>query len=262
MQRLVLIKTAYQLLKTDVFKFFKYTFVDAVVNMLIFIACTVVIANYVWPSVGMSQSFGVFMGIGSIVSCMFWDCWGISVQFIADLEGNNTTQYYISLPIPAPLFFFKQIVFYALRALVQALCVLPLLKIILWYQLDLSQVQIIPLAIVLLTTSFFCASLSLFVTSRVHNMHSIDNISIRFLFPMWFFGGSQFSWYTLSNISPLIGYASLINPLLYAMEAMHVVFLGAAGYLPFWTSIGVLWLFNIVLGIYGARKLMARLDCV
>jgi len=257
-----IIKTIYQLLKTDLFKFFRYTFVDDLINKAIWISCTLLIANYIWPNIGMSTSFGTFMGIGAIVSCMFWDCWGTSVQFVADLEGNNITQYYLSLPLPAPWFFLKQAIFYAIRALIPALCIMPLLKLILWKSLDLSLIQWVPFAITLITTSFFCGALGLFITSRVKDMHSIDNISIRFLFPMFFFGGSQFSWHMLVNISPIMAYLSLINPLLYAMEAMHVVFLGQAHYLPFWASIGMLWLFNIVIGVYGAYNLIKRLDCV
>ncbi len=262
MQHKLIIKTIYQLLKTDIFKFFKHSFIDDVFNKAIWISCTLVIANYIWPNIGMSESFGSFMAIGAIVSCIYWDCWGVSVQFIADLEGNNTTQYYLSLPIPAPWFFVKQTIFYAIRALIPALCILPLIKLELWNKLDVSQVHLVPFIVVMITASFFGAALSLFITSRVRDMNSIDNISIRFLFPIWFFGGSQFSWYTLLKISPVIARISLINPLLYAMESMHVVFLGQVGYLPFWTSICVLWLFNIIIGTYGARSLMKRLDCV
>lgn len=257
-----IIKTIYQLLKTDLFKFFRHSFADDIVNKSIWIGCTLIIATYIWPHIGMAESFGSFMGIGAIVSCMFWDCWGTSVQFVADLEGNNTTQYYLSLPIPAPWFFLKQAIFYAIRALIPAICILPLLKLILWNSLDISHIHLLPFMIVMITVSFFCGALGLFITSRVKDMNSIENIATRFLFPMWFFGGSQFSWYTLLKISPAIAYISFLNPLLYAMEAMHVVFLGQADYLPFWASIGMLWLFNIVIGIYGARSLMKRLDCV
>ncbi len=262
MQSKILLKTMYQLLKTDIFKFVRYSFVDDVINKMTWVFCSVVIATYVWPQIGMSASFGLFMGIGSIISSIFWDCWGVSVQFIADLEGNNTTQYYLSLPIPARWFFLKQAIFYAVRALIPALCVIPLLKIIFWKTLVFSHIALIPFVILMISASFFGAALSLFITSRVKDMHSIDNISIRFLFPLWFFGGSQFSWYTMLKISPVLAYISLCNPLLYAMEAVRVVFLGQAGYLPFWTSIGVLWLFNIAIGAYGARRLMKRLDCV
>ena len=252
----------YQLLKTDLFKFFRYSFFDDIVNKATWITCSLLIASYIWPHIGMSESFGTFIGIGSIVSCIFWDCWGVSVQFIADLDGNNTTQYYLSLPIAAPLFFLKQAVFYAIRALIPALCVMPLIKVVLWNRLDFSQVHFIPFMAIMITASFFGAALGLFITSRVKDMNSIDNISIRFLFPIWFFGGSQFSWHTLLKMSPTIAKISLINPLLYAMEAIRVVFLGQANYLPFWASIGALWAFNIAIGSYGAYSLIKRLDCV
>jgi len=255
-------KTAYQLLKTDIFKFVRYSLFNNVINKMVWVVCSVLVALYIWPSMGMSANFCVFLGVGAIVSCIFWDCWDVSVQFIADLDGNNITQYYLSLPIPAPWFFVKQAIFYAIRALIPALCILPLIKLILWNKLNLIQVHWLLFAVVMFSTCFFGATLSLFITSRVKDMNSIDNISMRFLFPIWFFGGGQFSWYTLYGIAPVIAKISLINPLLYAMESMHVVFLGQQGYLPFWPSIGVLWVFNIAIGAYGAWSLMRRLDCV
>lgn len=256
------IKTMFQLLKVDLFKFFRFTFIDDIINKTFFVVCTVLIANYIWPHIGMAKTFGVFFATGTIVSCIFWDCWGVSVQFVADIEGNNVTQYYLSLPLLKQWFFLKQIIFYAIRSLLPALYIVLLIKIILWSSLDLSQIRIIPFMGAMISSSFFGAALSIFMTSMVQNMKSIDNISIRFLFPIWFFGGSQFTWHTLLNIAPAIAYASLLNPLLYAMESMRVVFLGQTGYLPFWTSIAILWIFNIAIGMYGSYRLIKRLDCV
>jgi hypothetical protein len=255
-------KTFYQLIKTDLYKFFRYTFIDDIINKTMFVVCTTLIVHYVWPHIGMAETFGVFFATGSIISCIFWDCWGVSVQFIADIEGNNTTQYYLSLPLLKELFFLKQLIFYALRSLIPALYLVILIKIVLWTSLDLSHIHIIQFSAAMISASFFGATLSVFMTSMVQDMKSIDNISIRFLFPLWFFGGSQFAWHTLHSINPIIAYVSLGNPLLYAMESMRVVFFGQAGYLPFWPSIGTLWLFNIAIGVYGSQRLMKRLDCV
>jgi ABC-2 type transport system permease protein len=256
------IKTMYQLLKADLFKFFRYTFLSDIINKTFYVVCTVLIATYIWPHLGMMNAFGVFFATGTIVSCIFWDCWGISVQFISDIEGTNVTQYYLSLPILKQWFFVKQMIYYAIRSLIPALYIVLLIKIVLWNVLDFSQVKMIPFMVAMISASFFGAGLSIFMTSMVKSMKSIDNISIRFLFPIWFFGGSQFTWQTLKSINTVIAYASLGNPLLYAMESIRVVFLGQAGYLPFWPSIGILWLFNIAIGTYGSYRLIKRLDCV
>lgn len=256
------IKTSLSLLKIDLYKYYKKTFRDDLINKVTWIVCVLAIATYIWPSVGMSESFGVFMALGSLVSCCFWDSWGLSAQFVADMEGERVINYYSTLPLPAWLFFAKQIVFYAVRSMVPALIMVPLSKLILWDKLDLTSLYLGKFLIIFVLTSIFCATLSLCMTSLVRDMSSIDNISIRFLFPMWFFGGSQFSWYTFYGVSPLFAYINLLNPLVYAMEGMRVAFLGQSGYLPFWVCVGMLVLYSFMLGFIGIKRLIRRLDCV
>lgn len=252
----------WQILKVDLLKFVKYSLFDDIINKLCWVTCSLVIATYVWPQIGMSTQFGSFMAIGTIVACMFWDCWGLSMQFVADLEGNRVIEYYLSLPVTATGYFTKQIVCFAIRSAISAVIVIPFMKIMLWNSIDFSKIAIIQFLIVFVAASFFCASLALMITSMVKDMHSTDNISIRFLFPMYFFGGSQFSWHTLHAVAPGLSYAALINPLMYAMEAMHVAFLGQADYLPFWASIFMLLLFTVAFSWIGTRRLIKRLDCV
>ena len=210
----------------------------------------------------MTQGFGVFMALGTLVSCSFWDSWGVSAQFVSDIEGSREIDYYLTLPISSRLYFIKQIAFYTLRSMVPAALMVPLSKLILGYRLDFAQFTMGKFLIIFVMTNIFCATLSLLMTSLVRDMNSIDNVSIRFLFPMWFFGGSQFSWATFYAVSPYFAYFSLCNPLVYAMEAMHVAFLGQPGYLPFWSCIMMLVLFSFVFGSIGSRRLIRHLDCV
>lgn len=256
------LNTSLSILKVDLYKYYKKSFIDDLINKVTWLVCVLVIATYIWPSVGMNESFGVFMALGGIVSCCFWDSWGLSAQFVADLEGNQVINYYSTLPLPARLFFAKQVVFYAVRSMATALLMVPLSKLILLGKLDLSNFLIGKFLIIFVLTSIFCATLSLLMTSLVYDMSSIDNISIRFLFPMWFFGGSQFSWQTLYGVAPLVGYANLLNPLIYAMEGMRVAFLGQMGFLSFWFCAVMLIIFSMVFWAIGTYRLIKRLDCV
>ena len=256
------LSTFLYMLKTDLFKYYKKSLINDVINKTTWISCVLIISTYIWPKVGMSEGFGVFMALGSLVSCSFWDSWGVSAQFVSDLEGSREIDYYLTLPISSRLFFIKQIVFYTLRSMVPTALMLPLSKLILGHRLDFGQLNIGQFVAIFVMTNIFCATLSLLMTSLVKNMSSIDNVSIRFLFPMWFFGGSQFSWMTFYAVSPYFAYFNLCNPLLYAMEAMHVAFLGQSGYLPFEPCIMMLVLFSLVFGYMGMCRLMRHLDCV
>ena len=249
-------------LKTDLFKYYKKTFKDHLANSAIWVTCSLIISSYVWPKVGMTEEFGVFMALGFLVSSAFWDAWGVTAQFVSDLEGDRIIDYYLVLPLSSRLFFIKQMVFYMLRTMGVSLLMLPVSKLVLGGKMSFAHFSIGKFIIIFIVTNIFCATLSLLMTSLVKDMSSIDNVSMRFLFPMWFFGGSQFSWMTFHSVAPYFAYLNLCNPLLYAMEAMRVAFLGQAGYLPFWPSILMLLVFSAACGYIGTRRLVRRLDCI
>jgi len=262
MQTFSILRSLALALKTDLIKYFKYTLLDKIINKLIWASSMLIISTYILPQLGIQSSYGAFIAAGIIVSVAFWDAWGVSVQFVSDLDNNKIIQYYATLPYPASLFFVKQILFYTIRSMIPALVILPTAKLILLDHLDLSHLNILYFISIFIVANVFCATLSLLMTSLVNSMNSIDNISIRFLFPMWFFGGSQFSWQTFHAVSPIFSYISLCNPLLYAMEATRASVLGTEGYLPFWSCIVVLTVFSMLFAYIGSRRLMQRLDCI
>lgn len=251
----------FQILKTDLIKYYKKTALDDLLNFAIWVVCVLTIAAYVFPQMGMTHSYAAFMAISTVVSISFWAAWGVTAQFVSDLEANRVVQYYLTLPISAKLFFAKQVLFYMLRSMVTSLMMIPLSKLVLMDAFDMSHVSIAKFVIAFSASSLFCATLSLLMTSLVKGMYAIDNVSMRFLFPLWFFGGSQFAWYTLHAVSPVLAYISLGNPLLYAMEATRAAFFGQAGCLPFWPCIGMLILFSLLFGYVGTRRLIKGLDC-
>jgi len=108
----------------------------------------------------------------------------------------------------------------------------------------------------------FVGAFSMFIVSIIKDMNHTNQIGVRFMFPLWFLGGSQFSWLTLHKFVPKVSYVALANPLIYAHEASRVAILGQKGYIPFWTCIGMLLLFTFLFGWLGIRKMKKRLDYV
>lgn len=262
MYNYTMIKTAVTVLKTDLYKYWQKSFIDDVINKSIWTGSIVFISAYILPTVGLTASYGAFMAISAIVSSSFWDAWGVTAQFVSDLESNQVVLYYVTLPYKATLFFVKQIIFYALRAMGPSLLMIPIGKLILLDKLDLASIHVGKFIAGFLVMNIFCATLSLLMTSLVPGMYAIDSVATRFLFPMWFFGGSQFSWHTLHTVSSTMSYITLANPFLYANEIMRGAAMGPEGYLPFWACISALLLFSVVFGWLGTRRLLRQLDCV
>jgi hypothetical protein len=257
-----MVTSLWAVLNVDLYKYYRKTFLDDVINTAIWVCSSVLISAYVLPKMGMTVSYGAFIAISAIVSSSFWASWGITAQFVSDLEGNRVIIYYLTLPYKAWLFFVKQIIFYVIRSMGTSLVMIPMGKLVLQDRLDLSSIHLGKFIIAFLLMNLFCATLSLLMTSLVPGMYAIDNVSLRFLFPLWFFGGSQYSWHTLHITSELLSYVALANPLLYANEIMRVVFMGQSGHLPFWICGVMLLLFSMVFGFVGTKRLMRQLDCV
>ncbi len=103
---------------------------------------------------------------------------------------------------------------------------------------------------------------ALMVGSFVKNMSTIGSVWMRFIYPIWFLGGFQFSWTVLFKTSPKLAYLNLINPMTYIMEAIRGAILGQEGYLPFWPCTSMVILFAFACAWYGIVRLKKRLDFV
>ena len=79
---------------------------------------------------------------------------------------------------------------------------------------------------------------------------------------MWMLGGFQFSWATLYGLNEWAGYASLLNPLMYASEGYRSVILDPAQSLPFVACIGMLVFFHFLFTYMAIKRLKKQLDFV
>lgn len=251
----------WELIKTDL-SIYKQGMLDAFINATIWFTCVVVTFSYVFPMTGMADDFGVFIAVGAIVTCSFWDIWTTTTAFVSDIEGNQTINYFLTLPIPNEFILIKQIIGYAIKAGIPTLIVLPLGKLYLWKQMDLSNFSMLKFALFYVLMNIFTGAFSLFITSNIKSLRHMAKVNMRFLFPLWFFGGANYSWQMLHKLSPKLSYLCLFNPLIYAMEGVRVTVLGQTGYLPYWVCVLALAGFTILFGWLGIAKLRKRLDFV
>ncbi|MFH1643868.1 MAG: hypothetical protein ABIA74_01710, partial [bacterium] len=140
--------------------------------------------------------------------------------------------------------------------------ILPLSKLLMWNQIDLMQVNWPKLFLIYIVMSFFIGFFSLFVVSFIKGMKNIGIVTMRILFPLWFLGGSQFSWKFLYSVFPNVAYLTFLNPMIYGMEGVHAATLNANDYLSFWICVGMLILFSFIFAMFGIKRLKKRLDFI
>ena len=244
------------------FKVFKEEFWGKFIDTSLLLFTTITVFGYFLPSYGLREDYGSFLLVGVIAGFGFFEVIGKVSMMIADLEGDQTILYTLSLPIPAWLVFSYFAVSWAILSSTMSLLTFPLGKLVLWNQLSFGNLNIIQLACIFIMSNLFFGFFALWLVAILKKMSNLAHLFIRVINPMYSFGGWWYSWIAVYGISPILGYLHLINPLLYVMEGMRAAVLGQEGYLPFWASFFALSGFTLFLAWDAIRRLKKRLDCV
>lgn len=237
-------------------------FLGKLLNRIIWVGSYVIIMSHIMPSFGLSTSYGPFILAGLIASIGLLESFSSTAAIVADLNGDRTITYYLTLPIPASLVFIRMLCFYALEFAMLGMIILPIGSLLLKEPLSFGAISWGKFAIIFTIINLFHGSFILWAASITKNMATISNIMSRLIHPFWFFGGFQFSWHVLHKIWPKLAYLMLLNPVTYTMEGLRAAILGQQDYLPFWGSVVMLTCFTVLLTWNGIVRMKKRLDFV
>jgi ABC-2 type transport system permease protein len=254
------IETFFALMRRDMAVFLP-TWKDRFINAIIWCVLTLLIFEYIMPQAGLMH-YGVFMSIGTAATSGFFEVTDNVSRFIADLEGERSISYYLTLPLPQWAVFVRLALSNALQALCVSSLFLPITKLFLQDRFSLASMSYGKFILVFILAHLFYGFFSLFIAVQVKSLYTMNNVWMRIIYPLWWLGGFQFSWSVLYKTNPYIAYVNLLNPLVWILEGVRGSILGQAGYLPFWTCIAVIVVYTIVVGFIGVRLLLRRLDCV
>ncbi|MBA3954934.1 hypothetical protein H0X48_06455 [Candidatus Dependentiae bacterium] len=248
------------LLKADI-SVFKKEYVGKVIDTGIWVIINIVITSYILPSLGIPSSFGLLLVAGLVASAGLMEVYPNTMSLAADLKGDQTITYSLTLPLPSWLVPIKIATYFALTAASIGIWVLPLAKLLLFNQLSLAAVSWSKLALIFLLSNMFSGVFALFLGTMIKDI-ATDHTWMRFVFPLWFLGGFQFTWQALYAFSPVLAYLDLLNPFLWIMEGTRISILGQEGNLPFGLCILALVLFIFIIGYMGISRLRKKLDFV
>jgi len=249
------------LLKIDL-KLFVEIIWNKIIDLFIWVTCMILIMGYVMPLLGLANGYGVFQLAGLVASAGLFEVEPSVMSLVSDFEGDRLISYQLILPVTSLLIFIKIITNYALSAIILGLCVVPMGKLVLWNQFDLTQINIIQFALMLIMSGIFYGIFILWISSLCKNVSKVGNVWMRFIFPLWFLGGFQFSWNVLYKLVPKLAYVDLLNPMTYIMEGMRAALLGQTGYISVWFCIAALSIFIMIFSWIAIIRLKKRLDYV
>lgn len=241
---------------------FKKEFFDKFINLTIWIVLTIFISGYIMPYFGLPDTFGVFQLGGVIAAIGIYESYSSVAEFVADLQGDRVIDYNLTLPIPSWLAIVSKAGYYFIIYFGLSIVILPICKLTLWNQLDLAQINYLKLLLALILQSIFGACFTIWASSVIGNMLQMGNVWSRFIFPMWFMGGFQFSWKAIYHVLPIVAWITLINPMIYITESVRVALLGQADYLNFWLCLMAITLFSVIFFAMGMSNLKKKLDYV
>ncbi len=250
-----------ELIKTDLLVL-RPQILGKIIDLFIWIITIVLVNAYIMPFFGVSAEYGVFMLASSAASAGLFEIWPSVTVFISDLEGEKSINYYLTLPIPSWMVLVRSILNCAMNAAIMGLLVIPIGKLFVWSLLDMSTISWFKYFIIFVLSCVFYGSFSLWTMSFVKNMLSVGSVWMRFIYPLWFLGCFQFSWQSLYQMSPVLAYLNLLNPMTYVSEGFRASILGQQNSLNFWLCASMLIVFTVAMGAQAILRLKKRLDFV
>lgn len=251
----------FQLLRKDL-TVFRRSFWKKFVDTSILFITNVLAFGYFLQQEGAHQGYAAFFVVGAIASFGFVEIVGkVGIQ-LADMGGDRTIFHTLVMPIHSKMVFYYMGMSWAMTSILMSILLFPLGKLLVFTEWNLAGISWWRLIVMFITANLFFGYFALWLTGILKNMTDLNQLWLRYIAPMWMFGGYVYSWQSAYDLSPVVGYISLINPMIYVMEGMRSAALGQTGYLPFWTSMLMLWVFIIACSFHANRRLKKKLDCI
>lgn len=251
----------FHLIRRDLIAF-KREFLVKFIDTFCLFFTNVMAFGYFLQQEGAHAGYAAFFVVGAIASFGFVEIVGkVGVQ-LADMYGDRTICHTLVMPISSSRIFYYIGTSWAITSMLLSAFLFPIGKLLVFTEWSWGDVSVLKLIPMFITANLFFGFFALWLTGVIKDMTSLNSLWLRYIAPMWMFGGYVYSWQSAYDLSPIVGIISLINPMIYVMEGMRSAALGQQGYLPYWLCIGMLWVFIIACTKHATHLLRRKLDCI
>jgi hypothetical protein len=254
-------KVALQLLLTDLFSWRK-RILSAIFDSAIWMTSSTLLIGYVLPLIGLNKHFVAYHVVAMMISVSLFEVTGNISNLVSDFEGDRDIDFRLTLPTSSWLVFISKIIFYAINSMVLGLVAIPVGYMLVSDRFSLTNASILKFALFYPSAHLLAASFTIFALNFVKDIRQSLLAWRRLVYPLWFFGGAQYPWYVLKEISSNFANVALFNPFIFAQEGLHAALLGQGQYLNFWLCLIMVWFFILVFGYFGIKKIIKRLDAI
>ncbi|MBP2033601.1 ABC-2 type transport system permease protein [Clostridium algifaecis] len=231
----------------------KWEFIFRVVMLPLILILTY---GYILPRIGLlptnfpNRMFSGMIGMSMLVTGIH----GTAIPFTMDFNNLREIEDRLLAPVHINIIALEKMVVGIIESFIGGLIVLPVSLIFMGNALDFSVTseQILMLIPVLILISIASACLGLLVGTIIKPMQ-IAAMFPGFLMPMVFLGAVFFSWGDLSA-APIIQKIVLVNPLVYANEALRAILTPQIVHMPMLYSIAGLIVSIFIMGYSGKKR--------
>ncbi|HSW75593.1 MAG TPA: hypothetical protein VLG50_00970 [Candidatus Saccharimonadales bacterium] len=241
---------------------FKQHIVGRMIDACVWAGASLYVAQYVLPKFGIDHKYASFLMLGNLAVWGMFEVGTNMAIILGDLQGTNSLSYYLTLPLPSQWIFIRLALMDTYRSIIPTLLMIPVGKLILLDNISLRVINYPKLFLAWILSHLFFGFFGLFLSSITPNFEYITTIRQRFIFPLWFLGCYQFSWYMLYEANPTLAYINLLNPVVYIMEGMRGAACLPIQTLPFSLCMLVTGFMTIVFAYLGIRSFQKRVDCL
>ncbi len=216
----------------------------------------IIVYGYILPKIGLlpstfpTQMFAGMIGMSIIVTGIH----GTAVPFTMDFNNMHEIEDRLQAPVSANLVAFAKMFVGIIEAFIGGLLVLPVSAIFMGRNVDftITPERVLMLIPILILIALVSATLGLLVGTIVKPMQ-VAAMFPGFLMPLVFSGAIFFNWKGLANV-PIFQKLVLINPMVYANEALRYVLTPQIDSMAIGFSIAGLIVSILVLGYFAFKR--------
>ena len=218
----------------------------------------VTVFGYLLPKMGfMAQGYTAALLPGVLaVSLAMAAVQAVALPMVVDFAATKEIEDRLLAPIPTWLVAVEKMVSGVLQGLVSALFVLPLARLIMGPIPGLTLAHAGEVAVVAVLAAAAFSAMGLVLGTAVQPQHVGMMFSL-IVAPMIFFGCTYYPWRGLDAV-PVVKYAVLINPLVYASEGLRAALTPGVPHMPLWVVLVMLVLLTAGFGGLGLRAFDKR----
>lgn len=219
---------------------------------------------YLQPSILFAErtvALNTMMFIGNILLLMMVLTYKMTIPLLFDLDQDRFIDYQISIMRPH-LVLFERIIFTSFATWLLLAPIFPIVQFHFPLYFDTSGTSWWRVMLILYCGSLFCASYHTFMACWLNSPRDIRRLWIRYNQALFQLGGFAIPWYIISKASPMLGYITRLNPMMYITEGLRQAFLNDARFFPFWHCIAALLFATGCMTMLAWRVFKKRVDHV